>query len=94
MGDTLMGLTFYYPPMSTAVITAMVLEELGVPCEKIRLDWKAGDTRRPEFLRLNPIGKLSRDRPRRRSHLGVGRHHDVPRGSLAPPLVDADEALV
>lgn len=53
-----MSLTFYYAPMSTAGITAIVLEELGVPCEKIKLDIRSGDTRKPEFLRLNPNGKV------------------------------------
>ncbi len=53
-----MSLTFYYAPMSTAGITAIVLEELGVPCEWIKLDIRAGDTRKPEFLRLNPNGKV------------------------------------
>jgi glutathione S-transferase len=53
-----MSLTFYYAPMSTAGITAIVLEELGVPCEKIKVDLKAGDTRKAEFLRLNPNGKI------------------------------------
>jgi glutathione S-transferase len=57
-GDTLMSLKFYYAPMSTAGITAIVLEELETPCEKIKLDFKAGDTRKPEFLRLNPNGKV------------------------------------
>ena len=53
-----MSLTFYYAPMSTAGITAIVLEELGVPCERVTLDFKKGDTREPEFLRLNPNGKV------------------------------------
>ena len=53
-----MSLTFYYSPMSTAVITHLVLEELRVPCEMIKVDLKQGETRRPEFLRLNPNGKV------------------------------------
>lgn len=53
-----MSLTFYYAPMSTASITAIVLEELGVPCERVKLDIRAGDTRKPEFLHLNPNGKV------------------------------------
>jgi glutathione S-transferase len=57
-GADLMSLAFYYSPMSTAVITDLVLEELGVPCEKVKLDLKKGETRSPEFLRLNPNGKV------------------------------------
>ncbi len=53
-----MSLTFYYSPMSTAVITSVVLEELGVPCEKVKLDLRKGEARTPEFLRLNPNGKV------------------------------------
>ena len=53
-----MSLTFYYAPMSTASLTALVLEELGVPCEKVKLDIRGGDTSKPEFRRLNPNGKV------------------------------------
>src|SRR6185437_3265067 len=53
-----MSLTFYYSPMSTAVITELVLDELAVPCERIRIDLKKGESRTPEFLRLNPNGKV------------------------------------
>lgn len=53
-----MSLTFYYAPMSTATITELVIEELGTPCEKISVDFKKQDTHTPEFLRLNPNGKV------------------------------------
>jgi glutathione S-transferase len=53
-----MSLTFYYAPMSTASITSLVIEELGVPCEKVKLDLKKGDTNKPEFLKINPNGKV------------------------------------
>ncbi len=53
-----MSLTFYYSPMSTAVITNLVLEELAVPCERITVDLKKGDTRAQEFLQVNPNGKV------------------------------------
>jgi glutathione S-transferase len=53
-----MSLTFYFAPMSTAGITDLVLEELGVPCERVKVDIRGGETRRPEFLRLNPNGKV------------------------------------
>ncbi|HEY2035819.1 MAG TPA: glutathione S-transferase N-terminal domain-containing protein [Steroidobacteraceae bacterium] len=53
-----MSLTFYYSPMSTATITELVLEELAVPCELIRVDLKKGETQTAEFLRLNPNGKV------------------------------------
>jgi glutathione S-transferase len=53
-----MSLTFYYAPMSTASVTALVLEELGIPCERVKLDFKKGDTKKPDFLKLNPNGKV------------------------------------
>ncbi len=53
-----MSLTFYYSPMSTAMITDVVLEELGMPCERVTIDLKKGQTRTPEYLRLNPNGKV------------------------------------
>lgn len=51
-----MSLIFYYSPMSTAVATHWVLEELKVPYEKVKLDIQAGDTKKPEFLKINPNG--------------------------------------
>ena len=53
-----MSLIFYYAPMSTATLTDLVLEELGVPCKRIKLSIKDGDTKKPDFLRLNPNGKV------------------------------------
>jgi glutathione S-transferase len=53
-----MSLKFYFSPMSTASITELVIEELGIPCERIKLDLKAGDTKKPEFLAINPNGKV------------------------------------
>ncbi|MBA3541796.1 MAG: glutathione S-transferase family protein [Deltaproteobacteria bacterium] len=53
-----MSLIFYYAPMSTAAITELVLEELGVPCEKVKLDISKGETKAPAFLAINPNGKV------------------------------------
>ena len=53
-----MSLTFYYSPMSTATLTDIMLEELAVPCERVRVDLKKGETRTQEFLRVNPNGKV------------------------------------
>lgn len=35
-----------------------VLYELGIEFEKIEIDMRAGDTKKPEFLALNPNGKV------------------------------------
>jgi glutathione S-transferase len=53
-----MSLIFYFSPMSTATVTEIVIEELGIPCERKRLDIKAGDTKTAEFLAVNPNGKV------------------------------------
>ncbi len=51
-------LKFYYAPMTSATRIHWALEELGVPYEKIRLDLAAGDQKKPEYLALNPNGKV------------------------------------
>lgn len=53
-----MSLTFYYAPMSTSGITEAVLAELGTPCERVKLDIKAGDTKKPDYLAINPNGRV------------------------------------
>lgn len=53
-----MSLIFYRANMSTATITDLVIEELGVPCERVTLDIRKGDTKKPEYLKLNPNGKV------------------------------------
>jgi glutathione S-transferase len=58
MKATAMSLTFYFTPYSTASVTQAVLAELGTPCERIELSIGAGGTRTPEFLRVNPNGRV------------------------------------
>lgn len=53
-----MSLTFYYAPMTSATQIHWALEELGVKYEKVKLDLGAGDQRKPEYLALNPNGKV------------------------------------
>lgn len=53
-----MSLVFYYAPMSTASITTMVLEELGIPCERVKIDIRSGENKKPEYLRINPNGRV------------------------------------
>lgn len=56
--STTSGLTFYYSPRSSASPVHWTLEELGVPYEKVVIDIRAGDTKKPEFLKLNPNAKV------------------------------------
>lgn len=53
-----MAITFYYSPQSNATRVHWSLEELGIPYEKVKLDLRAGDQKKPEFLALNPNGKV------------------------------------
>lgn len=53
-----MSLTLYTAPMSSATPVEHALAELGVPHEKVRFDLAAGDQKAPEYLALNPNGKV------------------------------------
>ena len=35
-----------------------MLEEAGIEYEQDLIDWSAGDSRTPEFLSINPNGKI------------------------------------
>lgn len=52
------SITFYFAPMSSAGPVAWALAELGVPHERVTMDLAKGDQRKPEFLALNPNGKV------------------------------------
>ncbi|MGK4002537.1 glutathione S-transferase family protein [Sorangium sp. So ce1036] len=53
-----MSITFYYSPQSSAGRIRVSLAELDVPHEIIRVDLRAGDQKKPDFLALNPNGKV------------------------------------
>jgi len=48
----------YFAPRTRAVRPRWVLEELGVPYELVRVDIAAKETKRPEFLRIHPLGQI------------------------------------
>jgi len=43
---------------SRAMRSLWALEELGVPYEKVKVDLAAGEQKKPEYLALNPNGKV------------------------------------
>lgn len=51
-------LKLYGGAFSRASIVKIYLEELQLPYEFVMLDMKAGEHRKPEFLGLNPMGKV------------------------------------
>ena len=53
-----MELVFYTNPMSRGRIVRWMLEEIGCPYRTELLDFAAGGTKRPEFLAINPMGKI------------------------------------
>jgi glutathione S-transferase len=53
-----MSITFYAAPQSSASPVACALRELAVPHERVNLNLAAGDQRKPEYLALNPNGKV------------------------------------
>ena len=53
-----MSITFYYAPATSATRVHWALEELGISYQKVRLDLAKGEQKSPEFLELNPNGKV------------------------------------
>lgn len=51
------NITFYHSPNTRSVGALTLLEELGAPYELKVLNMK-GDTRSPEYLAINPMGKV------------------------------------
>jgi glutathione S-transferase len=51
-------IVLYWHPMSSATPVASALAELDVPHERVKIDITTGEQRRPEFLALNPNGKV------------------------------------
>lgn len=51
-------LSFYFSPGSSSMAPHIALHEIGVPFEAHPLSLAAKDTRTPEFLAINPAGKV------------------------------------
>jgi glutathione S-transferase len=52
------SIVLYWHPMSSATPIAAALAELDVPHQRVKVDIKTGEQRRPEYLALNPNGKV------------------------------------
>jgi glutathione S-transferase len=51
-------ITLFHAPNSRSSGTLILLEELGAPHELRVLNMQAGEQRQPEFLAINPMGKV------------------------------------
>ncbi|HEX2559443.1 glutathione S-transferase family protein [Phenylobacterium sp.] len=52
------GITLYHSPASRAFTAYWMLEELGVPFRVKTVDIRKGEQKAPEYLKLNPAGKV------------------------------------
>ncbi|GJL94208.1 MAG: glutathione S-transferase [Hyphococcus sp.] len=48
----------YHCPQTRGVTTHWMNEELGAPCEISLVDIKKADHKKPDYLKLNPMGKI------------------------------------
>src|SRR5262245_10467196 len=51
-------LKLYYAPNTCALASHIALAEAGAPYETMRLDFRANDQRKPEYLAINPKGRV------------------------------------
>lgn len=51
-------LKLYYSPMAVALAAHIALEEAGAEYEAVRMSLKAGDQRTPDYLGINPKGRV------------------------------------
>jgi glutathione S-transferase len=51
-------LKLFYAPGSCAMASHIALEEAGAAYDAVRLDLRAGDQRKPEYLAVNPKGRV------------------------------------
>ena len=53
-----MSVKLYYAPGACSFASHIALEEVGIAYDTQRLDLAAGDQRKPEYLKLNPRGRV------------------------------------
>jgi glutathione S-transferase len=51
-------LTLYLAPGSSSMAVHIALHEIGVPFEAKPMSFKRGDLQAPDYLKLNPEGKV------------------------------------
>jgi glutathione S-transferase len=58
MGDEQMSLTLYYAPGACSLVPHVALEEAGAAFDTVRLSLADGDQRKPDYLVVNPKGRV------------------------------------
>jgi glutathione S-transferase len=58
MDETISKITLFHSPNTRSTGTLILLEELGAPYDLHVLNMRAGEQRQPEFLGVNPMGKV------------------------------------
>jgi glutathione S-transferase len=53
-----MAIKLYYAPGACSFASHVTIEEVGIPYETQKLNLAEGDQRKPEYLRLNPRGRV------------------------------------
>jgi glutathione S-transferase len=53
-----MSVKLYYAPGACSLASHIALEEVGLPYETQKMNLAEGDQRKPEYLRLNPRGRV------------------------------------
>jgi len=51
-------ITLYYATQSRSIRALWMLEEIGQPYRRVKLDIRAEDHPRPDFLKISPLGKV------------------------------------
>jgi glutathione S-transferase len=51
-------ITLYYATQSRAIRALWMLEEIGQPYRRVKVDIRAKDHPRPDFLKISPLGKV------------------------------------
>ena len=53
-----MSIKLYYAPGACSLASHIAIEEVGLPYETVRLNTAQGDQRKPEYLAINPRGRV------------------------------------
>ncbi len=51
-------LKFFFAPGTCALASRIAMEEAGAPYEAVRIDFRANEQRQPDYLKINPKGRV------------------------------------